>query len=183
MLVRDVRWSDFDDLREMYYRLYDERERGAFVGITLFESRPSLPDEVAWFTRAYSRMLSGDLVMTVAEVDGRAVGHCSIGREGPLPTAENGHVGVLGILVDERYRGRGVGTALLDHSLQRAREKFDLVRLAVFSENDGARRLYARFGFVVCGRFPRMIRRGERYYDSEEMVLDFAAAPTGPAKG
>ncbi len=181
MLVRDARWSDFDDLREMYYHLYEERERGDFVGITLFETRPSLPDEMAWFTGAYGRMLSGELIMTVAEVEGHAVGHCSIGREGALPTAENAHVGVLGILVDARHRGRGIGTALLERSLERARDRFDVVRLSLFSQNVGARRLYERFGFVLSGHVPRHIRRGGTYFDSDEMVLVFDRRGGGAA--
>lgn len=171
MLVRDLRWSDFDELREVYYRLYDEREQGVPIGITLFRERPSLPDEVDWFTRTFQRVLSGDAVVSVAEVDGHAVGNCMIDRAGALATSEQGHIGVLGVLVDKPYRGQGVGSALLRHALDRARGKFEVIRLAVFSVNDRAERLYRRFGFVRCGHIPRAIRRGGQYFDEEEMVL------------
>jgi RimJ/RimL family protein N-acetyltransferase len=170
-IIRDVRWSDFDDLREVYYRLYEERDRGEPIGITLFSERPSLADEVAWFAGAYRRALDGESVMSVAEIDGHAVGNCTVNRASPSPLSETSHVGVLGILVDAPYRGRGVGSALLRHALDRCRGKFEVVRLTVFSMNERAQRLYRRFGFVHSGHQPRAVRRGSTYYDEEEMVL------------
>jgi len=171
MIVRSVRWSDFDHTREIYYGLYDERDRGEPIGITLFENRPSLADEVDWFARQYHRVLAGDAVMSVAEVDGRVVGNCVIGRSGPNASSEMGHVGVLGILVDPAFRGKGVGSALLRHALDACRGKFEVVRLSVFSVNEKAQKLYRRFGFEVCGHVPRAVRRGTTYFDEEEMVL------------
>jgi ribosomal protein S18 acetylase RimI-like enzyme len=179
MILRSVRWSDFDDLRETYYRLYDERERNPTIGITLFRDRPTLPDEVDWFAREYHRVLAGDSVMSVAEIDGHVVGNCVIGRHGANASSEGGHVGILGILVDPAYRGKGVGSALLRHALDACRGKFEVVRLSVFSVNVHAQRLYRRFGFEVCGTIPRAVKRGATYYDEVEMSL-FLEPPSGP---
>lgn len=45
--------------------------------------------------------------------------------------------------------GRGVGAALLEWALAEARERAcDAVQLSVFSENHGAQRFYARYGFA-----------------------------------
>jgi RimJ/RimL family protein N-acetyltransferase len=180
LIVRDVRWSDFEDLREMYYGLYEERERGEPIGITLFRERPSLADEVEWFSQAYRRVLAGDEVLSVAEVDGRAVGNCAVTRSGPSRSSEVGHVGNLGILVDAPYRGQGIGTALMRHAIAQCRGKFEVIRLTVFSVNEGAQRLYRRFGFAPCGHRARAVRRGTAYYDEEEMVL-FLDRPAEPA--
>lgn len=176
-----MRWSDFDDLVETYFQLYEERERGEPIGITLFGERPSRADEVEWFARGYRRVLLGDEVWIVAEVEGRTVGSCVIGRAAPNALSEQAHIGVLGILVRREYRGRGVGTALLTHALEAAKEKFEVVRLDVFSVNEGARRLYERFGFVLSGHVPRAIKRGDRYYDEDQMVLRFDRDSPGPA--
>lgn len=181
MIVRGVRWSDFDDLREMYYRLYDEREEDEPIGITLFLERPSLLDEVDWFARQYHRVLSGDSVMSVAEVDGRTVGNCVIDRQGANASSEAGHVGTLGILVDRGYRGRGVGSALLKHSIDACRGKFEVIRLSVFSVNEKAQKLYRRFGFELCGHVPRAVRRGSKYFDEELMVLLLERGPAPTA--
>ena len=183
MVVRGVRWDDFDDLREIYYRLYDEREQGEPIGITLHTERPSLSDEVEWFGRAYRGVLSGDEVISVADVSGHVVGSCHIRRLGPTSTSESGHVAVLGIVVDAPYRGRGIGEALMRNALERCRGKFEVIRLTVFSINERAQRLYRRIGFVPCGHHPRAVLRGGQYFDEEEMVLLLDSFPGREAKG
>ena len=80
--VRPVRWGDFDDLRESYFHLYDERAAGEPIGIMLFAQRPTLADEVSWFEGHFRRALSGDEIFLVAELDGHAVGSCTIGGLG-----------------------------------------------------------------------------------------------------
>jgi len=173
LTVRPVEWGDFDDIRDMYYQLYDERAAGELVGITLFDRRPSIPDEVTWFSAHYRHAMEGDEIYVVAEWAGHVVGSCTITRDGPGPGSEESHVGRLGILVDRNHRGKGVGTALLESALGAARSKFDVVYLTVFSVNERALHLYRRFGFAVCGHLPAVVKRGDRYYDEEQMVLDF----------
>jgi ribosomal protein S18 acetylase RimI-like enzyme len=56
----------------------------------------------------------------------------------------------LTIAVRPAYRGRGVGTRLLDHLLQRADRTCGSVSLSVSVLNP-ARRLYSRFGFIAVG--------------------------------
>lgn len=177
--VRPIRWSDLDDLREIYYRLYDERDAGEPIGITLFERRPSLSDEVTWFAHHYRNTIEGEEVFVVAEAAGRVVGSCNITRRGPGPGSETAHVGHLGILVDRDYRGIGVGTALMGRALAEARSKFEILLLTVFSINERAQRLYRRYGFTVCGHQPRAVKRGSTYFDEEEMILDLTAMSPG----
>jgi RimJ/RimL family protein N-acetyltransferase len=176
--VRPVRSEDFDDLRENYYRLYEERVEDATIGITLFASRPTLEDEVAWFERSFRKVSEGDSVFVVADRDGHAVGNCVIERAGATSESEQAHVGELGILVRKELRGHGIGSALLERALADARSKFEVVYLSVFSTNDRARRLYERFGFSVCGRLPRAVKRGDRYFDEDQMALVFPRSPT-----
>ncbi len=181
MKVRDVEWSDFPDLLDIYYHLYDERAQGDPIGITLFSERPSHADEIDWFARAYARFERGVDVWSVAESDGRVVGNCTIQRLAPVAGSEQAHIGILGILVHHSHRGQGVGTALLTHALAAARRRFEVVRLSVFSINTGARRLYERFGFVTTGHSPRAVKRDGAYLDEEEMTLVFESGPTGAA--
>ncbi len=180
MLVREVRWNDFEDLREIYYSLYEERERGEPIGITLFDERPSPADEVTWFSTTFQRVLAGDAVMSVAEEGAHVVGNCTIGRAGPSAGSESGHVGVLGILVRRDQRGKGVGTALLSHALAAARGRFEIVRLSVFAINSRAKQLYERFGFQTVGHLPRAVRRGSQYFDEVEMALTLPTPSASP---
>jgi RimJ/RimL family protein N-acetyltransferase len=180
--LRSLVWTDFDALVGIYYEVYEERTAGEPIGIILFRDRPSRADEVTWFSGLYRRVLAGEVVVVVAEADGRAVGSCTIGPVGPLRQSETGHIGELGILVDRRMRGKGVGEALLRAALEEARGVFEQVRLAVFADNERAKRLYLRFGFVPCGRIPRAIKRGSQYVDEELMILDLKEpSPVGRA--
>ncbi len=183
VIIRDVRWEDFPELRDIYYRLYDERDRGEPIGITLFGERPSPEDEVDWFARTYRAVLSGDQVKSVAEVAGHVVGSCDIRRQAPHASSEMGHVAVLGIVVDAPYRGRGIGEALMRHAIDRSRGRFEVIRLSVFSINERAQRLYRKLGFVPCGHYPRAVRRGTQYFDEEEMVLLLEPANSPARKG
>jgi RimJ/RimL family protein N-acetyltransferase len=181
--VRDVRWEDFEPLVRTYYEAYDERDRGEPIGITLFAERPSRADEVTWFAEIYKKVLSGDEIHLVGEVDGIPVGTCNVRAVSPVRDGEQGHLADLGILVNRRYRGRGVGTALLLGALTRARGRFEVVRLAVFVSNEAAHRLYERIGFRDHGRLAKAIRRGGRYEGEVLMSVDLASwvAPTDPA--
>ena len=171
--VRELRWTDFDPIREMYWALYEERETNPDIGILLFPQRPSYADEVAWFTRLYQAVLRGDTIARVAEFDGAPIGHCDVLPVGPgVRESEAGHVGSLGILVHRDYRGRGAGEALMRETIAACRGHFDLVRLSVDSTNPRARQLYVRHGFVPYGRLPAGRKRAGRYTDEELMVLD-----------
>jgi RimJ/RimL family protein N-acetyltransferase len=176
-VVRELRWSDFDPLRESYYLLYDERRSNPTIGIGLFEEMPDHADEADWFSGLYRRMLRGETIVRVAELDDRVVGSCVVGRVGPSPTSETGHRGVLGILVHRDFRGRGVGQGLLTATIEACRGRFDQIELQVFVANTGARRLYERFGFVAVGRLPAAIRRNGQYLDEDLMVLDLRPSP------
>jgi ribosomal protein S18 acetylase RimI-like enzyme len=174
VVVRELRWSDFDAIRDSYYLLYEERSTAPDIGITLFQHRPSLDDEVSWFADLYRKALSGQSLVVVAERDGIAVGHCTVHPVGATPESEQAHVGELGILVHRDHRGVGVGRALLNAALRQCRGKFEIVHLSVFSTNVRARRLYEELGFVRIGSRSRVVRRGDRYFDEDLMVLDLA---------
>lgn len=179
--VRDVRWTDFDDFVRIYWHLYDERDAGVPHGVTLLKRKPSRAEEADWFAGFYRRVLAGDTVAVVAEVGGKVVGHCAISRARPAGS-EQGHLGVLGIIVEAGYRGRGIGDALVRSALRRARGRFDVVRLDVFANNRVAQRLYARHGFRRVGTIPQAVRRGRETLDEDVMALVLRSRPARPAK-
>lgn len=177
VVVRDLAWGDFEGIVRIYFELYDEVRDDPSLGITLFDRRPTMGEEVSWFAALYRSTLEGDAVSAVAEVDGRVVGMCTVRRRGP--SQELRHVGDLGIFVALGSRGQGIGRALMRHVLERCRGKLEFVELSVFASNDRARALYRSLGFRTWGTLPRAIRRAGADIDAEHMVL--ALDPPGSA--
>lgn len=85
--------------------------------------------------------------------------------------AKLAHQCLLSILVDEKYRGRGVGTQLLKDLMVLAKENFriELLHLEVYQGNP-AIRLYERTGFVQYAIHPRFMKELDgRYLDKVMM--------------
>jgi ribosomal protein S18 acetylase RimI-like enzyme len=113
--------------------------------------------------------------VTVA-VDGEAVvGFLILGPWLPLPAAA--HVlEIRGLAVVPARQGEGIGTALLDRAIERARgEGRRRLVLRVLSTNPDARRLYERRGFQVELTFREAFLIDGAYVDDLTMALDLAA--------
>jgi ribosomal protein S18 acetylase RimI-like enzyme len=172
--IRELAWGDFDGWVALYYNRYDEVRTNKELGVYTYETKPTLPEEAALFADVWKAALSGDLVASVAEADGKVVGVCTIHRKGRH--SEDRHTGILAIEVHPDWRGRGVGSRLLDHALPRCSGRFEIVYLTVLEQNARARGLYRRFGFVESGRMPRAFKRDGVYSDD---ILMWWSAPAG----
>ncbi|QDY80280.1 GNAT family N-acetyltransferase [Streptomyces qinzhouensis] len=65
------------------------------------------------------------------------------------------HIGNGGYFVLPEWRGKGIGTALVTHSLGAARKLgFDAMQFNLVRETNPARQLYERLGFEIVGRIP-----------------------------
>lgn len=91
-------------------------------------------------------------VILVAVIKDKCVGYI-VGtvHKDFLNTEETFYVKDMGI--DKEYRRLGIGTTLLKHVEQIAKEKFGLKKLmiGVICGNDGAEKLYRRLGFTPYG--------------------------------
>lgn len=83
------------------------------------------------------------------------------------------HTADLGMHVHPGWRGVGVGTALIETALEvaRATPMLRRVTLQVFANNERARRLYERCGFVEEGRLRGHVRIGDDYVDDIQMAV------------
>jgi putative acetyltransferase len=86
----------------------------------------------------------------VAEKAGQVVGLAGL----TVGTGRLRHSGYLFVYVATEHQGQGIGTRLLQSLLDLADQWLLLrrVELTVLTENEGAKRLYERLGFVVEGR-------------------------------
>ncbi|MBA0279714.1 GNAT family N-acetyltransferase [Stenotrophomonas maltophilia] len=94
---------------------------------------------------------------SVAALEGRVAGMYKLGANFPDLGA---HVASATYVVDPRVQGRGIGRALAEHSLDRARsEGFLAMQLNyVVSTNAPAVELYRKLGFAVVGTLPAAFR-------------------------
>ena len=101
----------------------------------------------------------------VAEVDGLVVGSLDAFAR-PRPPAGSMRAArrsaAIGIAVDEGWRGRGIGTALMDAAEAWAHEMgLDALELDVADPNGDARRLYERLGYgMVAHTLVKPLREG-----------------------
>jgi RimJ/RimL family protein N-acetyltransferase len=118
----------------------------------------------------------GDLFL-IAEMNGLRVGEVNL-RRGSREAFK--HSAALGISVAREWRGKGIGSALMQSAIGWARTIGGLRRLElyVFASNTLAIRLYERFGFQVEGRRRSAVRLGAGFVDD----LLMAYLPQTPNK-
>ena len=113
----------------------------------------------------------GDNFVLGAFVDEQLVGMVGFFRS---PDEKTRHTGrVWGVFVKREQRGKGVGKALMEELVRRARLQpaLEQINLAVADGQAPARKLYLQLGFEIYGREPRALKVGEVYADEELMVL------------
>jgi RimJ/RimL family protein N-acetyltransferase len=105
----------------------------------------------------------------VALHESEVIGWCDIS---PLRRPLHAHVGVLGMGVLLKFRGQGVGRALIIAAIEKAKSiGLTRVELLVREENKTAIKLYERVGFVVEGLKRRSTRIDGHYYNDVLMAL------------
>jgi ribosomal protein S18 acetylase RimI-like enzyme len=68
------------------------------------------------------------------------------------------HIANAGYFVVAEHRGRGIGRAMIEHSMTEARRRgFDAILFNLVFESNPARGLYESLGFTVIGRLPSAI--------------------------
>ena len=106
-----------------------------------------------------------------AFLDGQLVGTAGFFRNTTLKRKHKGKV--WGMYVADAARGQGLGRALLQALLERARQIPDLeeVLLSVAVTHTAARKLYASLGFTSYGLERNALRVGQQAVDEDYMSL------------
>jgi GNAT superfamily N-acetyltransferase len=121
------------------------------------EGYPQAPDEAVTLAAFRAYWLTPAAVSVVARrVDDRElVGAYTLKSNGVGRAA---HVANAGFVVAAPARGRGLGTALVEHSFESARSAgFDAMQFNFVFATNPARRLYERLGFELVGQVPDVI--------------------------
>ncbi len=125
---------------------------------------------VPWSPGTYEEWFDKRRVFPIVCEDesiGEPVGILDLSRAGPDVMQ---HVMVLGMYVRAEYQSLGVGSLLMD-AMKTLAKRLNLSRvmLTVFEGNTPAEKLYAKAGFVECGKIPGWLQEG--YINERYMVL------------
>jgi GNAT superfamily N-acetyltransferase len=126
------------------------------------------------------RQKQGEVIYLVAWHEGVPVGHALLKWRGAAEEHLTSHFqgncpDIEDLLVDERYRSRGVGTQILLAAEQLVAEKgFRQIGLGVATQNHRAHNLYMRLGFRSIGLPPH--REQGQYLDTDGQVATWEEA-------
>jgi len=135
-------------------RLARETDIGAMAGLLaeLFAIEADFEPDTEKQTSALAMLLESDTAeVLVADIDGEVIGMCTMQRL--VSTAEGGWSGLIeDVIVAEGYRGRGIGTLLLQGMTRRA-TAWGIGRLQLLADdgNSSAHDFYASRGWHPTG--------------------------------
>ena len=116
---------------------------------------------------------SSDSLFILAFVNGEFAGNCSFGPvNGGVIRCK--HRTGIGISIYQKYTNLGIGTRMLKCLIRHAKEVgYEQMELNVVGNNERAKHVYQKLGFVECGRLPNAFKyKDGTYQDSINMVLN-----------
>ena len=100
--------------------------------------------------------------------DEKVVGWCDVF---PCDNARQNHRGDLGMGLLPVYRGKGIGSTLLSHVIERSRTfGLEKIELQVYTTNTPAIALYKKFGFEEEGLLRKYRKLDGQYFDCLSMA-------------
>lgn len=84
------------------------------------------------------------------------------------------HKGILfRMYVSKDFRGQGIAKKLIEKLIERVKQISDIeqINLTVIANNDKAKKLYEKFGFVTFGSENKAIKWKGKYFTEDQMVL------------
>jgi len=164
-VVREARRSDARDMLDFARRLFEEP--GLDLPASPGEFQLTVEDEEAVIADHAER--PNAVFLLALDARGQIVG--LLNCHGSSLRALR-HSCEMGVSVAKGQRGQGVGSALLTAMTQWARlSGVRRIELKVYARNEGAIRLYRRFGFEVEGRRRRAVYQDGEFVDDLLMAL------------
>lgn len=96
------------------------------------------------------------------EVDGKPAGMFVLYLHAHQKTK---HQTLFAVIVSKEFRGKGLGTKLIEYGIQQARDVFQIekLHLEVYEGNPGIS-LYKRMGFKKYGYHPKFLKESKDHY-------------------
>lgn len=120
-------------------------------------------EEEIWLKRQIEKIKNKIDILYWAICDDRIVGAVDIHRGNSV---REWHVGTIGLMVDSDLRGEGLGKFLLNLIMEKAKDAgIRTAILGFFSDNEIAKNLYEKVGFVQYGSLPDGVYRKKKFSD------------------
>lgn len=166
--IRYPKWEDVNSLLGFINKVSKEDTFITFSGEQL-----SLSDESKFLAGKFVEMELKNAVFIVCEYDGQIIGTTEVTRnKEELKRGE--HIGILGITIDQDFRGEGIGSFLLETAVEQAKMHIDglmKIILNVYSINEIAMSMYEKAGFKNVGTISKSIKYKQNYIDKHIMEL------------
>lgn len=167
ILLRYPKISDAEELNKFINKAIKE---GLRIGGTLGTIRHiTLKSEKEWLKGTIRKIKKKNAVYMVLEYKSRIIGACDVIRDVHDATS---HMGIFGIVLLEKWTGRGLGRQLAEIVINISKKKLktEIIKLSVFENNKRAYNFYKKMGFSEVGRVKKGIKINKKYQDDIIMV-------------
>jgi RimJ/RimL family protein N-acetyltransferase len=163
-----IRIAEINDAQAMIDLAIDNFHNSEYLLTIPEEFKVTVEQEEKWI-RSFND--NPDSLLLVAEIKGEIIGVLNFNN---YPKQRFSHAGEMGMSVHHKYRGKGIGSRLLNELIDWAEknEKIEKICLRVFTRNLPAIGLYKKFGFVQEGLEKKAAKLGNgEYWDNLIMSL------------
>lgn len=151
--IRDAVASDLPSILNIYN--YAVKYLAASFDI----EEKSLAERETWFSEH-----QGKYPLIVAELNGTVVGYCCLTKF--RDKAAYSRSSELSIYIEPGHWGEGIGTALMQNLLLRAKKLgYHAIVAGITSDNEVSIRLHKKFGFELVGCFKEVGFKFSRWHD------------------
>jgi L-amino acid N-acyltransferase YncA len=150
--IRPARLEDFEEIYDIFQHVLKAGDTYSYTPVEMTPER----------SLAYWISAPGTHCF-LADVDGKVAGMASIR---PNRTDRGNHVANASFIVDNAYRGKGIGRALGEHILTRAAQQgYKSIQFNfVVSTNIFAVKLWQSLGFEIIGTLPKGFQHANGEY-------------------
>ncbi len=139
LAIRELSSADFESFSKLVLEIYSENPKA-----TKFSSEPTMEELKALLEKKVALLKRKKIVDYVAVENGKVIGECDI---------YIGEKSTIGLIVAKGARRKGIGKALLEKSLERAKELGSRSVIAEVHEgNKQALDFFRSNGFVDVGK-------------------------------
>jgi len=175
IIIRELKRSDFAEYYKNELSYYKELKNDPTFGIGTYGKRLTRKDIKKSFSKLLKAMSAHKSIVLVAvNKKGNIVG---MGELNSNVWPEAPHIADIGYSVVKEYRGKGIGIMIVKELLKRAKGKYEIVTVGIFSSNIASKKLLKKLGFKRWGLGPGFVKRGKLYMDTELFYLKLKNSP------